>query len=445
MAATSTPTPETQEGMPLAAKEHAVEDSVADPERQPLLDKPAKPTEQRRSWWPLTSADEQTPNKRGSYLASFFSSASKKEGPDELNEWDSTQYDITKITSWRAFSMVKGCAWDSSVLWGCIGLGVLLAIAVAIGTCFLPAAALVDPEKLAKLGTFLNVFVGLLLGFFLSSSMNRWYGCVSAFLELLDAVRSMQMQMTALGVSQERSATLSRYGILSAWLLHLSLNLSLDSDDGEVCDEEQDSIDKVWQKLEQFRPHLVLPQEKTKLMEHKESYALLWTWVASLIGRMSQDGEIPPMASPTYGRILNIVQEAYGSIRNVRALQMIKAPFIYIHTLAILVHVNNILNAISFGIVLGITLGGTFMADTRKTSLANMHLSLLMQFCFSMVAPILYLALLDVSVCISQPFTYHDAKIPAIKFIRCLEVDIQKAASMGNSPPLWEKPCFKSK
>merc|ERR1719362_417482 len=207
----------------------------------------------------------------------------------------------------------------------------------------------------------------------------------------------------------------------------------------------RDKTGKVWLILDKFRPDLALPQEKGKLMEHKESYALLWTWVASLIGRMSQDGEIPPMASPTYGRILNIVQEAYGSIRNVRALQMIKAPFIYIHTLAMLVHVNNILNAISFGIVLGISLGGTFVSDPKKSTLANMHMSLFMQFCFSMLAPVLYLALLDVSICISQPFTYHDAKIPAIGFIKCLEDDIQKAASLGNSPPLWEKPCFKSK
>jgi len=424
MAATSSPT-----ALP-AADAAAVEDPVNDPEKQPLLPK----------------QEEEKTSARASWIGSFFSGKGKTDTC--LEEWDSTQYDITKITSWKAFFMVKGCAWDNSVLWTCIGLGMILACGVAVLTLVLPESVLVNPEKLAKLGTFLNVFVGLLLGFFLTSSMNRWYGCVNAFLELLDAVRSMQMQMTALGVSKERSATLARYGILSAWLLHLSLNIESEDEviiSGDPEKDEQIKIDKVWEKLTEFRPQLVLPQEKEKLIPHKESYALLWTWVASLIGRMSQDGEIPPMASPTYGRILNIVQEAYGSIRNVRALQMIKAPFIYIHTLAILVHVNNILNAISFGIVLGISLGGTFVSDPKKSTLANMHMSLFMQFCFSMLAPVLYLALLDVSICISQPFTYHDAKIPAIRFIKCLEDDIQKAASLGNSPPLWEKPCFKSK
>jgi len=435
MAATTSPS-----SVPAAqadtADQAVAEQSAADLERQPLLD---KSKEQKKSWY--------------SFSRMFSGSQGKgTEDPDD-EEWDSTQYDITKITSWSAFSMVKGCAWDNHSLWRCMGLALMLSIAVATGAFLMPDAVLVKPEKLEKLGTFLNVFVGLLLGFFLASSMNRWYGCVNAFLELLDAVRSMQMQMTALGVAHERSETLSRYGILSAWLLHLSLNLESDEGhEGKAAKtgekEDKGRVAKLWQRLEEHRPQLALPQEKRKLMQHKECYALLWTWVASLIGRMSQDGEIPPMASPTYGRILNIVQEAYGSIRNVRALQMIKAPFIYVHTLAILVHVNNILNAISFGLVLGITFNGAFAEekyDIGRRQRAHLYSSLFMQFCFSMVAPILYLALLDVSVCISQPFTHHDAKIPAMKFIRSLEEDLKNAARMGDNPPHWEKPYFKSK
>merc|ERR1719343_415288 len=164
------------------------------------------------------------------------------------------------------------------------------------------------------------------------------------------------MQMTALGVTRERTETLARYGILSAWLLHLSLNNSSQkSGSDETPDTARTQLGRTWVLLEKVRPHLVKPREKERLLHHQECYALLWTWVASLIGRMSQDGEIPPMASPTYGRILEIVETAYGSIRNVRVLHLVKNPFIYVHTLAILVHVNHILNAISFGLVLGIT------------------------------------------------------------------------------------------
>jgi len=374
--------------------------------------------------------------------------APSKESVD--TEWDSTTYDITKLTTWAAFGMATGGAWDKVGLWRCFGLATSLSCSVAIVIVFIPRSSHVAPEKMQKLGTFLNVFVGLLLGFFLSSSMNRWYSCVNAFLELLDAVRSMQMQMTALGVSQERTNLLSRYGLLSAWLLHLSLNMNVNDGMHDETAETQDSsanTKSLWQSLEANRPGLVLPKEKELLMQHSESYALLWTWVASLIGRMAQNGEIPPMPSPTYGRIVNIVQEAFGSIRDVRALRLIKAPFIYAHTLAVLVHVNNILNAIGFGLVLGLALlqvlgnGKVY----NSTSWANICCSLFMQFCFSVLAPLLYLALLEVAVCIAQPFKYQSAKIPALKLLRGLEEDLKKAATMGDNPPHWDKPCFMTK
>jgi len=366
---------------------------------------------------------------------------SERGGVKEINkfedEWDSTRYDIAGITSWGAFIMIKGCAWDNPSLWRCMMTNVTISVVVAVVANFVPKQWLVSADKFEKLGTFLNVFVGLLLGFFLSSSMTRWYSCVNAFLTLLDAVRSMQMQMIALGVNQEQTDTLSRFGILSAWLLHFSLDL--DGNDPDV-------IHHMLERVESVRPWLIEPHEKPMLLRQKESYALLWTWVASLIGRMSQDGEIPPMASPTYGRILNIVQRAYGSIRDVRALHLVKVPFIYIHTLAILVHVNNVLNAIAFGLVCGIS--SVFLMGKEKSGdqhPANLFTSLFMQFCFSMLAPMLYLALLDVSICVAQPFTYQDAKIPAARFIVGMEEDLKNAKYVGENPPSWNKPFFKKR
>merc|ERR1719412_3417861 len=243
--------------------------------------------------------------------------------------------------------------------------------------------------------------------------------------------------MIALGVNQEQADTVSRFGILSAWLLHYSLDCD---------DKDPEVINHMIERVEKTRPWLIEDHEKPMLCRQKESYALLWTWVASLVGRMSQDGEIPPMASPTYGRILNIVQRAYGSIRDVRALHLIKVPFIYIHTLAVLVHVNNILNAIAFGLVCGIMSMALFgKGEAGDAHLANLCTSLFMQFCFSMLAPMLYLALLDVSVCVAQPFTYEDAKIPAARFIVSVEEDLRNAQHIGDNPPHWDKPSFKKR
>ena len=81
----------------------------------------------------------------------------------------------------------------------------------------------------------------------------------------------------------------------------------------------------------------------------------------------------------------------------------------------------------------------------RSNTLANVFTSLLMQFCFSMLAPMLYLALLDVSVCVAQPFTYQDAKFPAARFIVGMEEDLRNAKHIGDHPPHWDKPSFKKR
>lgn len=52
-----------------------------------------------------------------------------------------------------------------------------------------------------------SVQQGLLLGFFLSSSVQRWYNCTNGFLELFDAVRGLHMQLNAMGVPKDRRAS----------------------------------------------------------------------------------------------------------------------------------------------------------------------------------------------------------------------------------------------
>merc|ERR1719321_2260004 len=87
---------------------------------------------------------------------------------------------------------------------------------------------------------------------------------------------------------------------------------------------------------------------------------LCWVWVASLLGRLAQDGDIPPMASPTYGRLITLAQVVNDGIRKVRVSVAVQSPFVYVHTLAMLVHINNIFCAISFGSVLGTGIASIF-------------------------------------------------------------------------------------
>jgi len=230
----------------MASSDFKASEAQPDLEKQPLL------SDRDREQKTFGSVEEP-----GSQTAS--------EGEDHYeDEWDSTKYDVSVMTSWRAFATTKGAVFYNPTLWRCMMFSTIVAFCVAAGTHMSANARRIDPAKITRLGTFLNVFVGLLLGFFLSSSMNRWYGCVNAFMNLLDAVRSMQMQMIALGVDHERCEKLSRYGILSAWLLHLSLNNSSHkSGSDKKLKSESSQLAKTWATVEKIRPHLVKPEEKS--------------------------------------------------------------------------------------------------------------------------------------------------------------------------------------
>lgn len=348
------------------------------------------------------------------------------------DEWDSTVYETEGMMSWAALFMWHGCAWDNTSIWKSMGVGMIAMIITCAFGYFYPDAVLVEPSQIVRFGSFLTGFVGLLLGFFLSSAMNRWFSCVSEFLTLLEAVRSMQMQMASLGVEQHRVQTLARYGTLSAWLLHLSLELE-SNDQADFLADTSGKVrrEQVWKQLELLRPGLVKDDEKELLYSQGECYGLVWTFVATLIGQMSQDGEIPPVASPTFVRILGIVDDAYSSIREVRSLHMVKPPFIYIHTLAFLVHMNNIITSFSCGISLGLT-------KTRSMT------SILADWMIHYALGLMYLALLELAVSIAQPFTHHHARIPAKRLIRKMERDLNSAAIIADNPPFWDRPDFKS-
>jgi len=110
-------------------------------------------------------------------------------------------YRTLNLNTWEAFAITYTTIWFSRDLWKMMLRLYLLALLVCIFT--LLAVAHPGVQKVSKftdVSKFLNVVVGLLLGFFLSNALGRWHSCVNGFLELLDAARNLQMQLATLGV-----------------------------------------------------------------------------------------------------------------------------------------------------------------------------------------------------------------------------------------------------
>jgi len=332
-----------------------------------------------------------------------------------------------------------------------------LLVALITITC-VPDPSVLQGGRFSELATFLNVFVGLLLGFFMSSSMARWYSSAEGFLILFSAVRNLQMQLFALGVTLEHVNECMRYGVLSCVLLNLSLRYDALPTSQKPRKHEflhaglqEKSAQALCDSFEK-----ITPAEMSLIGDVEDPPGLIWMWVSQILGRLAQDGEVPPMPSPTYGRLLNIVQDAHSGIRTVKSSLGIHPPFIYVHMLAALVHINNLINALSFGLTLGIGMGTVaqgflkehlgFTTPAKYGEATTKSQAIVVAFFFSVVGPIIYQAILEVSIIIAQPFSSVDGEIPTGRLLQSLENDLQDGKIMKNNiPHPWEPPCFKKK
>jgi len=366
---------------------------------------------------------------------------------------DPMTYTLAWLKSWQVFYIFTDTVWDNDALRKVMTRLLLLALLTCVLTYnLMPDPTLLDATKFSEITSVLSLFVTLMLSFFLSSSVKRWIECVSGFLELFNSIRNLSMQLHAMGVEKRRSEMCLRYGVLSAHFLVHELRCR------KLTPEKvQEANSAMWQYLESSPSEYTrVEQGERQILEQlADRPGQMWVWVGSLIGRMALDGDVPPMPSPTYGRIMNLAQEAQGGLRQVRTSIVVQMPFVYVHTLACLVHLNCILLAISLGLAVGTTSHGirqyvhhyyyeehpdpTIKVEPLTSQLQSLIVELLKGF----FGPLLFQAFLEIAISVVSPFSDGDAAIPVQKLTKALETDLRQAAYLANNTPLWETPYFK--
>lgn len=358
---------------------------------------------------------------------------------------DAMTYQISTLATWQVFSGYPCTVWDNESIWIMMRNLTGISIIVALVEFGVFGSLGVDPGRWSSVGTVLNVFVGLLISFFLTSSVSRWFGCVNGFFLLFNSIRYLQRQFHALGVRRDRVDLCIRYCVVSAWLLSFDLRHKLLAQ-SERYEARQCMWDELVNREERFSR--LTPQEAKQLEDVSDAAGQIWTWVASLIGRMAQDHQVPPMASPTFGHIMSLSQRAQDGLFQVRACIEVRMPFVYIHTLASIVHLNNLLAAVSFGLTLGAFLGSAFARidpegnDAARLDLVEGAQEVCVQIFKCVVVPLLYHAFLEIGIAVAAPFSSEDGAIPCERMLLELEKDLHNANELASHPPIWEMPTF---
>lgn len=390
-------------------------------------------------------------------------------------------YETMPLGTWTTFVYHVGTVWETSEIW--IVAGHLLSLSAFVA--FLTFFVTVSPEALdisvfSEMSVVLKVFTAFLLGFFIKASMQRWTDTIEGFLRLFNSTRDLLMQLQVLGASPDFCDQITRYGVLSAKFLASELcdeqvdgeaqgedALALEKGSGGTasrgfgkfhvrCLRSQHRSDTVEELLQE---ELLKPDEAAVLDTVVDHPTLMWVWVALILGRLAQDGQIPGMASPTYGRLMTLTQQAQEGIRTVYVSMLVQMPFVYVHMLAMLVHSNNILSAISFGLTLGQcssrilsrfdirVYDASRRAPPLDGSVQNDVQLIIMSMITSYFAPLLYQAALQIGLTLAQPFNAQGQSqvgaIPTDKMIETLQRDLAHARTMTDEPPGFTRPYFK--
>lgn len=410
---------------------------------------------------PRTSPQGSDSGTTGSYRRQLTPKLHAANAPNDhdvsLTVYDEMTYKPEAVLDWgNMFSTNSRTIWNSKNLWK----NMTMLLCMAFGVALVIILLLPDPASLKinifyQLSKFLNFACGLMLGFFLTASVKRWHVCTEGFLELCDSIRNLQMQLLAMAVPKERIDLCIRYGLLSGWLLMKHLEAELNNPGKGMSDD-------VWQEFitdestaRDYHVQLgchpqLLPHEAPAVRSTKDAAAAMWTWISSLLGRMAEDGQIPGMPTPTYGRIMNLVQDAHNGIRHVRSSVAIRTPFVYVQMLASIVHINNVMNAITLGIVMGISVSGFMIRRGYhyfKPRVSGNQVERDIQFMMitafiCCLGPLLFQALIEISMCLAQPFATKYGKIPIGRLLLMLEEDLNDGEMVARRVPKWERPAF---
>jgi predicted membrane chloride channel (bestrophin family) len=373
---------------------------------------------------------------------------------------DAMTYHTADLSSWNSLVFVTFTVWNRRSLW--ITAAKLLCLSIVV--CFFTLVWLEDPAALkvsrfAKISSFLRVFVGLLLGFFMSASVKRWWACVEAFLALCGVCRKLQMALNACGVSDEHKHRILHYAVVSVWILHHELHVqALSEEEQEIANQQGwaaiasgENIHEEWQSGDDRRFTSLSKEEISTLQSMSDPAGTLWVWIGAYVGNLAKDGAIKTLAPPSFSRCMALSGEGLDKILKIRSTITVQAPYIYVQMLASLVHLNNIINALSFGLTAGSSVG-TWLAyhhwnifqkkaeATGEQAMVDMQ-ALLISFFFSCFGPFIYQALLEVSIAIAQPFSNEDAVVPTKRMLKALVQDLHDGfvpvfPPLGTAPPV---------
>jgi len=331
-----------------------------------------------------------------------------------------TTYDPEELTNWKALVAIAGTVFAQRMVVGIIFMQFVTAcMVVALFYYFVrdPAGYSVDTTK--DIIKTITISIAFLLGLFLSACVGRWWSTIKELEKLFGAVKKLVMTAINLGLPGPSRGVLARRLVLSVRML----DAELQSTKKKALEKDFDD-DVYWNRvLAGMREQNKIRDEELSLLRRAPSRQrsfFSWSLVSkelkyhrkTLCGSQGSD-------VLGYDRLCGLVQDGVAALSAIRTTSSFQLPYIYVHLLAFMVHLVNMLTAVSTGVTVGI-----MFAKSRVGHAPLDFNALASNGVFLVVQAFVYQAFLTIGAALSFPLTGTAYNVPLGKMVDTLDAQL---------------------
>lgn len=260
------------------------------------------------------------------------------------------KYDPVELTSLTTLWKVRGSIFTQGSMWYVLGL----TFSLCFGLAFLIVRLIekydqynpdsFSTETISSVIRSVTVAMAFLLGLFVNNAMSRWWDIIKEFEKLFGATKRIVQLLVSLGAKSSVRVEVGRRAVLSIEMLRFETVVK--RMDGDAAVHWTKKFDEM--QADDF----ISAEERSCLESVDENMRSFFSWqlVSKSIKVLRPD--MPDM----YKGVYKVVQEGGGAVSSLKTISNFQFPFLYVHMLAWMVHLVNILTSVASGITIGIVI-----------------------------------------------------------------------------------------
>jgi len=321
----------------------------------------------------------------------------KRRGIDKI-----ISFDPNGMLGWSSMFRYTGTVFEIAMVRVMLVSTIVLGFVVFAITTRLPFAS--DPDfntdHLSLLVKFMMTFLAFMVSIFVNGAFSRWVTITGQLSSLLQLVKMIYVDLVMHNVPRAAINDIRRWGVASVWL---------------TAEEAPSSwTQPQWPEvlLELQTAGLLNEEEKEMLLARPgDKSPLMWVWITMKLRELSENQFVPARATPALTRMLDHCHMAMSAISHIFNSILLQIPHQYMHMLAFLINLLNIVNTVKCGIELGSLYSKS--TDTFGHFLTAMEIQAIVEHLGIMLfCPLVYQSFLCISVDIMIPFGDGSTDIP---------------------------------